>query len=294
MSGMARDSRSDSRTMTSSVDNPVPSRSMPGGGSRGPSGRSLIGLVVEGDLVHQEAVRSLLEERGHVAVLVDSRAGALEALSRRRFDFVLMDVEMPVVDGVNATNAIREKEKAGDRSIPIIVMTAHAMKGDRETYLAAGADAHVSKPIDSRLLLEAVETLTGAAEGRPDVESRGPVSDPDGTFDVHETLDRFEGDAELLREVVGEFATDARTLVGAIQDAWKANDVATLSAAAHALRGAASNFGATSLTGLCRRLEHLGDSGERAPGGGSLVERLPDAVERLVTALRGFCESRPG
>lgn len=121
-------------------------------------GRPLRVLLAEDNAVNQRVAVRLLEKQGHTVVVASDGRKALEALARERFDVVLMDVQMPVMDGVETTAAIREKEKATGIHIPIIAMTAHAMTGDRERFLASGMDGYVSKPIHGPQLLEAIES----------------------------------------------------------------------------------------------------------------------------------------
>jgi len=129
-------------------------------------GRPLRVLLAEDNAVNQRVAVRLLEKQGHTVVVASDGRKALEALAREQFDVVLMDVQMPVMDGVEATAAIREKEKATGIHIPIIAMTAHAMTGDRERFLADGMDGYVSKPIHGPVLLEAIEsTLSAGTRG---------------------------------------------------------------------------------------------------------------------------------
>jgi CheY-like chemotaxis protein len=120
-------------------------------------------LLAEDNLVNQKLATILLEKRGHQVVAVADGRGALEALERESFDLVLMDVEMPEMDGVETTSQVRKREQAqGGGHIPIIALTAHALKGDRERLLAAGMDDYLSKPLDSTELYQMVESW-----GRP-------------------------------------------------------------------------------------------------------------------------------
>ena len=106
--------------------------------------------------------RDFLEKEGHVVVVADNGAKALKALQENAFDLILMDVQMPVMDGVEATAAIRQAEETTGHHIPIIAMTAHAMAGDRQRFLKAGMDGYVSKPIHSQELLEAIDSVLSA------------------------------------------------------------------------------------------------------------------------------------
>jgi CheY-like chemotaxis protein len=114
-------------------------------------------LVAEDNIVNQRVAERLLTRRGHLVTVVNNGREALAAMARGAFDLVLMDVQMPDMDGFEATAAIREEERESGRHIRIVAMTAHAMNGDRERCLAAGMDGYLSKPIDPGTLYDAVE-----------------------------------------------------------------------------------------------------------------------------------------
>ena len=120
-------------------------------------------LLAEDNLVNQKLAVRLLEKAGHVIVLVENGMLAVEITGRERFDLLLMDVQMPVMGGLEATTAIRERETSHSaRHLPIIAMTANAMKGDREVCLGAGMDEYVAKPIQPRLLAETIAAVLAA------------------------------------------------------------------------------------------------------------------------------------
>jgi CheY-like chemotaxis protein len=127
-------------------------------------------LVAEDNAINQRLAQRLLERRGHKVEIVDDGAKAIAALARDSFDLVLMDVQMPGMDGFQATAAIRAKERATGGHIPIIAMTAHAMSGDRERCLAAGMDAYVSKPLRAGDFYAVVESR-GKARARTNGEA---------------------------------------------------------------------------------------------------------------------------
>ena len=113
-------------------------------------------LLAEDNVVNQRLAMRMLEKQGHMVVVARDGVTALAALERARFDVVLMDVQMPLMDGIDATAAIRKEERATGQHIPIIAMTAHAMSGDRQRFLASGMDGYVSKPVHSKELLAAI------------------------------------------------------------------------------------------------------------------------------------------
>jgi two-component system, sensor histidine kinase and response regulator len=133
-----------------------------GGGSS-----SLHILLAEDNLVNQRLVVRLLEKRGHTLVVANDGREAMAALRHARFDLVLMDVQMPEMDGFEATQGIRQQEELTGTHVPIIAMTAHAMKGDEECCLAAGMDGYVSKPVDVKKLFEVIQQVVPARDQPP-------------------------------------------------------------------------------------------------------------------------------
>jgi CheY-like chemotaxis protein len=118
-------------------------------------------LVAEDNVVNQALIRRLMEKAGHTVTLVNNGIEVLEAIAETSFDLIFMDIQMPDMDGFTATAAIREQEKYDGRHVPIVAMTAHAMKGDSDKCLAAGMDGYVSKPIDRARLFEVITEVTG-------------------------------------------------------------------------------------------------------------------------------------
>ncbi|HEV2378679.1 MAG TPA: response regulator [Terriglobia bacterium] len=171
-------------------------------------------LVAEDNRVNQELVLELLRQRGHNAAVAADGAKALKALERERFDAVLMDVQMPNMSGLEATRAIRQSEKSTGRHVPIVAMTAHAMKGDRERCLEAGMDGYVAKPIQAAELFAAVEGLaspSGSSSGG-DHEERAA-----GGFDREALRARFRDDTGLLRRLADVFRDDCPRMLADIQ-----------------------------------------------------------------------------
>jgi CheY-like chemotaxis protein len=217
----------------------------------------------------------LLEKRGHSIRVVENGEQALAALEQEQFDVVLMDVQMPVMGGFEATGAIRVREAGTGRRVPIVAMTARAMKGDREACLAAGMDGYISKPVSAATLYRTVESV--AVEVKPDAASVDPMA----------LLDRFGGDRQLLRELAEIFLEDCPGRLAATVRAVKAQDAPALEAAAHALKGSASNFGAAAAVAAAERLEMMGRERTLAEADTVLLE-LELAVERLQRDLAGI------
>jgi two-component system sensor histidine kinase/response regulator len=245
-------------------------------------------LMAEDNAVNQMFALSLLEKRGHRVTVVDNGQLALEALARGEYDLVLMDVQMPVLGGIEATRRIRERERAGARHTPIVAMTARAMSGDRERCLEAGMDDYVSKPIRSEELFRTIQSVVAATasassygDGGVSTESSGApageqpaVSSP---VDVARLLALLGGDEELLAELVALFATDAPERLAAARDALVRGDAAAVQEVAHALMGAAGNLRATAVRDAALHLETLASAGDLADAG--------DAIDGLARAL---------
>jgi two-component system sensor histidine kinase/response regulator len=244
--------------------------------------RRLHVLLAEDNAVNQRLAASLLERRGHHVTIAGNGAEAVDAVKRRGFDAVLMDVQMPEMGGLEATAAIRAHERQTGGHIPIIAMTAHAMKGDRERCLDAGMDEYLTKPLDSRRLCEHVESL---AEGRVPATH---LPDGDRLELSEQVLARVGGDRQLLAEISRLFVDDAPRHLERIQHAIAARDGDALRRAAHALKGAAANFEAEGVVAAARTLEELGRDArfEDADAAWAVMRhetnRLIDTLERVA------------
>jgi two-component system, sensor histidine kinase and response regulator len=202
-------------------------------------------LLAEDNIVNQRVAVGLLGRRGHRVTVVTNGQEAVEAVAREQFDIVLMDLQMPVMGGIEATRAIRDRERelALDR-IRIVAMTAHAMTGDRERCIAAGMDGYLSKPTESRALLAEVE---GSATDTP-------ATSP---FDEADLLARLHGDTALAAEIVRLFTQECPRLLDAIRTALDRRDATAVQRAAHTLKGAAGTVSATDIAEAAALLELL-------------------------------------
>jgi len=237
--------------------------------------RSLRVLLAEDNPVNQRLVIKLMEKHGHQLVVTGNGREALAALERDNFDLVLMDVQMPVMGGFEAATQIREREKSTGTHIPIIAMTAHALKGDRERCLEAGMDSYVSKPIQARLLFEAIEKLAPAPPPAPTPASVVIVSEKlptrvevprarpsDKVFDKDAALAMIDGDRELFSELIGLFMTESVELLNQIQEAIAQRNAKLLERAAHSLKGSVAAFSAESARRVAQTLEGMGAKGD--------------------------------
>jgi CheY-like chemotaxis protein len=210
-------------------------------------------LVVEDNRVNQRVAAGLLTRRGHDVTIAQNGSEAVTLVAAQAFDVVLMDLQMPVMDGFSATTAIRAAEGDSGRRIRIVAMTAHAMTSDRERCISAGMDDYISKPFDPQKLFTAVEHSTDGGDSRTDVSTTNVA-----TFDEGALLNRLSGNTALMIEVIGIFIEDCPLLVAAIEDAISRRNPDDLRKAAHALKGTAGNLSAISLFEGAALLEQMG------------------------------------
>jgi len=263
-----------------------------------PAPESLYILVAEDNAVNQQIARRLLEKRGHTVVVVADGRAAIERLQQEQFDLVLMDVQMPVMDGVEATAAIRAHEQQTGDWLPVVAMTAHAMKGDREKYLAAGMDGYISKPVQKEALWEVVEDFGRKKRSRkaPTLPENLTIASADqnagqavaigqahfaspgyAVFDRNTALDRVEGDLDLLREMAGVFLENCDAMLDDVRRAAASLDARALERAAHALKGCLANLAADEAWHSAANVESLGREKH--------LDRVPEACSQLVQAI---------
>jgi two-component system sensor histidine kinase/response regulator len=219
--------------------------------------RSLRILLAEDNAVNRQLVTALLGKRGHTTIAVVNGREAVAAVAKGGFDLVLMDVQMPEMDGLEATAAIRKAEQGTGTHVPIVALTAHAMKGDREACLAAGTDEYLSKPVNATELFALIQSLlSNATTATPEL---GMISArPEPAFDLEGALARVEGDRSLLSELTRIFSADVPRALAEIRRCATTGDNAGLEIAAHAFRGACGNFGAKGAVGAAHALELMG------------------------------------
>jgi CheY-like chemotaxis protein len=230
----------------------------------------------------------LLAKQGHESIVVGNGREALDALHAGQLDLVLMDVQMPHLDGLEATRMWRECERISGGHVPVIALTAHAMKGDRERCLAAGCDDYLPKPIRARDLIASIERCLNLsapdaiiARSEPEPE---PTPPPPG-FDLASAIEKTDGDLELLRELAQVFLEEGPRLLGAIGEAIAGGAGEPIRLAAHAVKGSVSNFGATAAVDAAVRLEALGKDGriaEAGPVGHELIAAVQDLRKGLA------------
>ncbi len=233
-------------------------------------------LLAEDNPVNQQLALRLLEKRGHIVTVATNGRQALELLKQTRFDVALMDVQMPVMDGFEATAAIRQAEEFSGNHLPIIAMTAHAMQGDRDRCLKVGMDAYIAKPVQGDELIEMVERVSVTAFQEKVMPSASvPV------FDRQEALGRFQGDDGLLAELAELFLKDSPRQVAEIRSAIQREDFPGIERAAHSLKGSVVNFAARHSVDAALKLEKSANRGDLAE-----CQSLCSVLEQELDNLR--------
>jgi signal transduction histidine kinase/DNA-binding response OmpR family regulator len=230
-------------------------------------------LLAEDNAVNQRLALKLLEKAGHEVRAVANGRQALAALQEKHYDLVLMDVQMPEMDGYEATAAIRQLEHSA-RHTPIIAMTAHAMKGDREACLAAGMDDYISKPLKLEELMAVIEKWAGtsySAEVAP--------------LDWAALREHVDGDESFLRDLIELFLTDAPGRIERLRRAIAEGNEQAIKLEAHSLRGASGNIKAARLWESFTRLEQMASEGAVAEAGAVLAE-IEEELARLSHYFR--------
>ncbi len=243
-------------------------------------------LVAEDTPFNQKFVARLFERWNLNSVIVENGRIAVDKLAEQPFDMVLMDVQMPEMDGFEATRLIREKEAENDQPpIPIIAMTAYAMKGDMERCLESGMDGYVSKPISAELLKEEIIKFSPTDLVREAAVAPAPAESPLKDYiDNEKLLQAFDDDMEFLEEAVGMFCEDYPPMIAAIDKALSAGDHAELGRTAHGLKGMLGNFQADEAVGHAFSLENMGKNKE-CNGGREIFKTLVQEVNNLEKAL---------
>jgi len=278
-------------------------------------------LLAEDNLVNQKVAGMMLQGLGLSADVVSNGLQAIEALSGNTYKVVLMDCQMPEMDGYDATRKIREYEASsfqgnGKTHIPIIALTAHAMKGDRELCIAAGMDDYLHKPFNREQLVETLgrwlsqaEDVCEAPHGQPE-GSAGPVNGsaagPDNRKDEMHPIDinawdelrslREDGSDELLHEFIEVYLKESADVIETLREAMGQGDAAQARAMAHKLKSSSAIVGAASLSGMLKELEERCEKSPSAPNGNGNNDAagLIGAIEREYEAVRREMASELG
>jgi CheY-like chemotaxis protein/HPt (histidine-containing phosphotransfer) domain-containing protein len=255
--------------------------------------RSLDILLAEDSLVNQRLAVGLLERHGHHLTIANNGREAIEALSKQAFDVLLMDVQMPEMDGLEATRRIRQLEASRGGHVPIIAMTAHALKGDRERCLGAGMDEYVSKPVRERQLLSALRTVLG--DGIPELPPEAPVAcnPPAEIINWEEALEICAGDHALLREIIEAFLEEQPRRMQEIRTAIDTRDFELLGRAAHTIKGSMRYFSASAAFDRAFGLEQLATM-QDLEGAEPIFDLLKAELAKLLPHLLNYLQGRGG
>ncbi|MEG3637830.1 PAS domain S-box protein [Magnetococcus sp. PR-3] len=250
-------------------------------------------LLVEDNEINQELALELLANGGVIADVADNGQICLEMLEQSTYDGVLMDLQMPVMDGFTATRAIREQAKYKD--LPVIAMTANAMAGDREKVLAAGMNDHIAKPINVRDMFATMAkwiTPSGVATAMPEVKELAqgaapldPLPELPG-IDSQIGLNVAQGNERLYRRLLQKFVTNQSDFEATFRAAWQAEDLATATRHAHTLKGVAGNLGATEVQQAAKLLETA--CMEDPAGIGASLDHLLPVLEQVLAGLENL------
>jgi two-component system, sensor histidine kinase and response regulator len=262
--------------------------------------RKLNILLTEDNLVNRVLAQKLL------TLANNGKEGATvwEANRASQFDVILMDIQMPLMDGIQATAYVREKETAAQLDspaqasspthIPIVAMTAHAMKGDRERYLASGMDAYVSKPINSAELERVIQSVVASfpsGSSVPVTIAKATLDDlkevPVQGIEEAEILARFDGDADLVRELAEIFIKECPKYLSDIHEAIRDGKPKALEQSAHTLKGSVGNFSTKTAHASAFQLETLGRAGS-LDGTDEILRMLEEQLGRLNHTLAGM------
>jgi len=255
-----------------------------------PAKRGLSILLAEDNVVNQKLAVLLLERRGHTVTVAGNGHEALAALRKQDFDACLMDIQMPGLNGLETTAAIRSRENGTSRHLPIIAMTAHAIKGDREICLRSGMDAYLSKPVRADQLFQAIESLVISQSARCAMVS--PISKPDVPFDEGEFLARMDGSHEVCVQIAEAFLAECPRLMSALSASLKRKDASELAGVAHALKGAIANFtGCTAMRSVVR-LEQLAKEADLQLAA-EVFKGLESEINVLLKSLQSFARTMP-
>ncbi len=216
-------------------------------------------LLAEDNPLNKKFLEFALTKAGHSVVTVENGEEALEAIGKVNVDLILMDVQMPEMDGIEATRRIRDSESRNlNRHIPIIALTAYAMKGDRERMLEAGMDDYVSKPVEIKQLLQTINDIMVTKSGRPHAVSHHDQSlgeNASETVDFNALRLEYGDNKDFLKELMDDFQKELPDIMISLDKALKANDIETIAQIAHKLKGSVGMFKATNSVEYAKQLE---------------------------------------
>ena len=250
--------------------------------------RKLRILLAEDNPVNQKVGVKMLEKMGHQPTVARDGREALAALEAASYDLVFMDVQMPEMDGLTATRKIREGEKQTGRHLPIIAMTAHAMKGDQQRCLEAGMDGYLTKPVSSPQIAEVIARVLGAETApRPKSQSQ----EKRAGWDRATALERVEGDAALLADLVQVFLEELPGQLDTLQQGIAGADFEVIERTAHTLKGELVYLGLTAAAEKAKELEHIGRD-RNIKGAQGIMPEVKAQLLKIAAAMQEDDPSR--
>ena len=252
----------------------------------GDPGRSLKILVAEDNSVNQKLITRLLEKRGHRVTLASNGVQALAALEKAPYDLVLMDVQMPGMDGLEATTLLRAREKASGEHQAVVAMTALVMKGDRDRCMAAGMDGYLSKPIAPQELDDVLDRYR--SPGHAEATVAEPSSVLEGPILVKDLFQRIDGDRIFLSELLQLLREDSPEQIRTAREAIANGNAAALQRVGHALRGALANLAAPTAAAIAGELESKGKAGDISSAAITL-SAFESELTRVIASLEALC-----
>jgi len=246
--------------------------------------RKLRILLAEDNVVNQKVASRILEKSGYQVDVVSNGQEAVEAVKNSTYDLVFMDVQMPEMDGLKATKVIREIEKESGKHVPIIAMTAHAMKGDKERCLEAGMDDYIPKPIQPQDVIDTIERWTNSKDQQKETpqEENHKESSLTGEpmIDLEAALPRFADDMEFFKEMVHEFLKYAPEQLKELIAAVKEGDTNKVERLAHSIKGAAGTLGIQKIADIALRIENMGLTSDLT-GARAQLTKLENEINRF-------------
>ncbi|WP_425617019.1 response regulator [Anatilimnocola sp. NA78] len=254
--------------------------------------RSLRILLAEDSLVNQRLAVGVLERLGHEAMIANNGHEALDLLQREKFDLALMDIQMPELDGLQTALRIREQEAKTGGHLPIVAVTAHALKGDRERCLEVGMDGYVSKPIRQKQLIDEIERVLGTAIVAPVSPAASPTTtEPVSVVDWRVALEFCNGDAALLREIAEAFLEEWPKRTTEMRRAIDDSNFDLLHRCGHTIKGSLRYFGADAPFATALELENLG-SKHSLEGAEAKWTRLQQQVQEAIPILVAYVQGK--
>jgi CheY-like chemotaxis protein len=247
--------------------------------------RKLRVLLAEDSPINQRLATTLLQKFGHQVVVANNGLEAVASAESGHFDLVLMDVQMPEMDGFEASRQIREREDREGGHVPIIAVTAHAMAGDRDRCLRAGMDAYISKPMRAQELFDVIEESVARHPVPQLADKKTEVSQPEACVNWKLAMEAAQNDRGLLQELVEIFLDEGPKYLRQAQQSLERGDLMVLQRAARTIKGSARLFGASALHASCEEIETLARDGQLREMN-IVLNRLHSSLSDVLDELR--------